>query len=94
MVDDAPLPDDDADDETLAETALVEAIENQLEADDPPFARAVLNKLTLVGHPREEAVHLMALALAAEIRAMLAADRAFDAVHYEQLLRALPELPD
>lgn len=84
----------DGDDEAFAEAALIEAVENQLEADQPPFARAVLNKLTLVGHPREEAVRLMALALAHEIRQMLAEERAFDVEQYEQLLRALPELPD
>ncbi|TRX75225.1 DUF1841 family protein [Pseudomonas mangiferae] len=82
------------DDETLAEQALVEAIENQVEVDDPPAARATLNKLTLVGHPREESLHLMALVLAQAIRTMLREDRPFDRAWYEQALRALPDLPD
>lgn len=85
------LPEDD---ETLAEEALIQAIENQLEADDPPATQATLNKLTLVGYEREESIRLMALALAREIRQMLQEDRPFDAASYEALLRGLPDLPD
>ncbi|MET1079336.1 MAG: hypothetical protein ABWY06_15095 [Pseudomonas sp.] len=84
---------DDNDDETFAEQTLVDAIENQLEADSPPAVRATLNKLTLVGYPREESLHLMALVLAQEINCMLREDRKFDLLWYEQALRALPELP-
>jgi hypothetical protein len=80
-------------DEGFAEQTLTEAIENQLEADTPPAVRATLNKLTLVGYPREESLHLMALVLAHAIEAMLREDRPFDGAGYEQALRALPELP-
>ncbi|SFB58361.1 hypothetical protein [Azotobacter beijerinckii] len=87
--DDAPM-----DDEAFAEQTLIEAIENQIEANDPPAAQATLNKLTLVGYEREETLHLMALVLAHEIAAMLREDRPFDGVWYAQALRALPELPE
>lgn len=87
--DDAPM-----DDEAFAEQTLIEAIENQIEANDPPAAQATLNKLTLVGYEREEILHLMALVLAHEIAAMLREDRPFDRAGYEQALRALPELPE
>lgn len=82
------------DDEDFAQDTLTQAIENQLEAGEPAFVQAVLNKLTLVGYEREEIIELMALVLADEIDAMLVADRAFDLVRYEQGLRALPELPE
>jgi len=82
------------DEEAFAEETLIQAIENQLEAGDPPAAQATLNKLTLVGYEREESVKLMALALAREIRQMLDEDRPFDAEGYETLLRGLPELPE
>lgn len=82
------------DDEGFAEEALIQAIENQLEADDPPAAQATLNKLTLVGYEREESVKLMALALAHEIHQMMQEDRPFDVAGYETLLRALPDLPE
>ncbi|WP_421682677.1 hypothetical protein HKW98_16900 [Stutzerimonas urumqiensis] len=81
-------------DETLAESVLVEAIENQLEAGEPAVTQAVLNKLTLVGHPRDEAVHLMALVLADEVKQMMRDDRPFDGERYERLLRDLPDLPE
>lgn len=84
---------DDQDDETFTEETLLQAIENQLEAGEPAAVQATLNKLTLVGYPREESLHLMALVLADEIGEMLAQDRPFDAVRYEQLLRDLPTLP-
>ncbi|AFN76578.1 hypothetical protein PSJM300_02500 [Stutzerimonas stutzeri DSM 10701] len=82
------------DEEAFAEETLIQAIENQLEAGDPPAAQATLNKLTLVGYEREESIKLMALALAREIRQMLDEDRPFDTEGYETLLRGLPELPE
>ena len=84
---------DDIDDETFAENTLIEAIENQIESDNPPAAKATFNKLTLVGYEREEILNLMAHVLAVEIDAILEEDRAFDTQWYEAALRALPELP-
>lgn len=84
---------DDIDDEAFAENTLVEAIENQIESDNPPAAKATFNKLTLVGYEREEILSLMAHVLAVEIDAILEEDRAFDTQWYEAALRALPELP-
>ena len=88
------MTDQDDGEESFAEETLIQAIENQIESESPPAARAVFNKLTLVGYEREDALHLMALVLAHEIEAMLADDRAFDGAWYEQALRALPTLPD
>lgn len=88
------MHDSDESEEAFAETKLIEAIENQIEADDPPAARATCNKLTLVGYPREEILQMMALVLAQEIRLMLDADRPFDRDGYELALRRLPELPE
>ena len=45
---------DEQDDESFAESRLIEAIENQLAAGEPPAAQATLNKLTLVGYARED----------------------------------------
>lgn len=84
----------DDSEESFAEQTLIQAIENQLEADSPPAVRATLNKLTLVGYEREEILRLMALVLSHEIKVMLRDNRPFDRDWYEQALRALPELPD
>ena len=85
---------DDNDEEAFAEATLTQAIENQLETGNPPAAKAVYNKLTLVGYAREEILELMALVLAHEIDAMLRDDRPFDGAWYEEALRALPDLPE
>ena len=81
-------------DEAFAESTLIQAIENQLEAGEPAATQATLNKLTLVGYERDECLQMMALVLAYEIRAMLSEDRPFDGAAYEAMLRQLPELPE
>ncbi|WP_122257271.1 hypothetical protein, partial [Pseudomonas salomonii] len=68
----------DNDEEEFAETTLIEAIENQIESETPPAAKATFNKLTLVGYEREEILQLMAHVLAVEIDALLEEDRAFN----------------
>ena len=83
----------DNDEEAFAEHMLIGAIENQIESDNPPAAKATFNKLTFVGYEREEILNLMAHVLAFEIGAMLYEGRAFDTQWYETALRALPELP-
>ena len=80
----------DNDEEEFAETTLIDAIENQIESDNPPAAKATFNKLTLVGYEREDILNLMAHVLAVEIDKMLEEDRAFDTQWYETALRALP----
>lgn len=82
------------DDEEVVDRVLFETIENQLRDNNPPFVQAVLNKLTLVGIEREEAINMMAYVLAVEIQQLLEQQREFDADSYEKMLRALPELPD
>ncbi|MBX8483559.1 hypothetical protein [Pseudomonas cichorii] len=83
----------DNDEEEFTASTLIDAIENQIEADNPPAAKAIYNKLTLVGYEREDILELMAHVLAIEIDAMLEEDRPFNTQWYETALRALPELP-
>jgi len=83
----------DNDEEEFAASTLTQAIENQIETDNPPAAKAVFNKLTLVGYERDDILEMMAHVLAVEIDALLDQDRAFDTQWYETALRALPELP-
>ncbi|WP_460132932.1 hypothetical protein [Pseudomonas sp. S1_E04] len=85
--------DDDDDDEEFTKNTLIKTIENQIESDNPPAAKATFNKLKLVGYEREEILNLMAHVLAFEIDAMLDENRAFNTEWYEKALRALPELP-
>ena len=83
----------DNDEEEFVESTLIEAIENQIESENPPAAKATFNKLTLVGYEREDILNLMAHVLAYEIDAMLEDDRPFNTQWYETALRELPELP-
>lgn len=78
----------------FVEEQLLQAIESQLAAQQPPAAQAVYNKLTLVGHTREDIVQMMAQVLAWQISEMLKAEKPFDMDAYERALRALPQLPD
>lgn len=81
-------------DEAFARERLLEAVENQLAANQPAAAQATLNKLVLVGYSRDESVELMARVLAYSIGVMLDQDAPFDMPAYEQALRNLPELPE
>lgn len=90
----APLSEPEEDEEAFVETHLLHAVQNQIDADSPPAARATFNKLSLLGYSAEDAQRLMAQVLAWEVNAMLAAERPFDLSGYEQALRALPDLPD
>ena len=83
----------DNDEEEFAESTLIQAIENQIESDNPPAAKATYNKLTLVGYEREEILQLMAHVLAVEIDGLVEEYRAFNTEWYEAALRALPTLP-
>ena len=72
----------DIDEEEFAEDTLIQAIENQIESDNPPAAKATFNKLTLVGYERDDILNMMAHVLAVEIDALLEEDRAFDSQLY------------
>lgn len=85
---------DTDDDAGFARERLLEALENQLAANEPPATQATLNKLTLVGYSREDSMDLMAQVLAHAIGVMLDENKPFDLAAYEQALRNLPELPD
>jgi len=83
----------DNDEEEFAEATLIEAIENQIDSDNPPAAKATFNKLTLVGYERDDILEMMAHVLAVEIDGILKDDRPFNTEWYEKALRALPEMP-
>jgi hypothetical protein len=83
----------DNDEEEFAATTLIQAIENQIESDNPPAAKATFNKLTLVGYERDDILEMMAHVLAVEIDGILEEDRPFNTQWYETALRALPQMP-
>ncbi len=76
-----------------AERVLIEIVENQIHDGTPPETRATLERLIATGESREDAVHLIACVLSAEMFEMLEEKRVFDAVRYARHLHALPALP-
>lgn len=75
--------------------ALVPAVQEQLEAPDMAYVKACLDRLT--GREKleeQEALELMAQALAITINEMVVGGRSFDSGKYKALLKDLPALPD
>ena len=80
--------------EEMIET-LVPAVREQLEAPDTAYVKNCLERLT--GREKlgeQEALELMAQALAITINAMVVGGRSFDSEKYKALLKDLPALPD
>ena len=80
--------------EEMIET-LVPAVREQLESPDTAYVKNCLERLT--GREKlgeQEALELMAQALAITINAMVVGDRSFDSEKYKALLKDLPALPD
>ena len=80
--------------EEMIET-LVPAVREQLESPDTAYVKNCLERLT--GREKlgeQEALELMAQALAITINAMVVGGRSFDSEKYTALLKDLPALPD
>lgn len=80
--------------EEMIET-LVPAVREQLESPDTAYVKNCLERLT--GREKlgeQEALELMAQALAITINAMVVGGRSFDSEEYKALLKDLPALPD
>jgi len=79
--------------EEMIET-LVPAVREQLESPDTAYVKNCLERLT--GREKlgeQEALELMAQALAITINAMVVGGRSFDSEKYKALLKDLPALP-
>ena len=86
-------PDEDGDFAAVA-GPLLEAVENQLRANDPPEVAATLARLVAAGHARDEAVALIGAVLIFELNEVMRSEREFDAIRYARNLANLPALPD
>jgi hypothetical protein len=68
---------------------LIEVIENQLRASDPPETRQTLDRLLAAGYAREAAMMKIAAVLLEEIHEMLAQRVPFDRARFKQRLDGL-----
>lgn len=73
--------------------AILEAVENQLEANDPTKVRETLKRLTSDGIDRDEALKYIACALSVEIFGAMKHSEPYNPTRYYTNLDRLPEMP-
>ena len=81
--------------ETDLITALIPAIKDQLKSKDTPYVKKAFERIIKLDDiDEEEAIKMLALCLADETNRMFIDKRNFDALRYQVMLNALPELPE
>jgi hypothetical protein len=73
--------------------AVLETVENQLRAGDPPETRETLDRLTREGHSEEDARTLLGQVVAVEIYCILKEKKPFNQARFVRNLRNLPAEP-
>lgn len=73
--------------------AVLEIVDNQLRAGDPPQTRATFNRLVAKGCSAREAKKLIAAAVVVEIFDVMKHGKGFDRDRFIRNLDRLPELP-
>ena len=74
--------------------AILEVVENQLRALDPPETKETLDRLMEGGYSEEQARALIGVVVASEIFDILKYRQPFNPKRYVEALRRLPELPE
>ena len=69
--------------------AILEVVENQLRANDPPETRQTLDRLLASGYSREDAIKLIGQAVVAEIWEVMTQGKPYDAKRYIKALKKL-----
>ena len=83
----------DGEEALFDEALLLEILENQLADNHPKRVKETLLRLTMTGHSKEEAMMLMACALAEEIFTLTQDNGSFNEKRYAGLLDQLPQMP-
>jgi hypothetical protein len=73
--------------------AMLEVVENQIRAGDPPETKITVKRLQDSGILREEAIRLIACVVANEIFNIMKYGEEFNKKRYIENLRHLPALP-
>ncbi len=68
---------------------ILEVVENQIRASDPPETRQTFERLLAAGYSRQEAVEMIGSALVEEIWGMLHDNKPFDRRRFSALLEKL-----
>lgn len=80
-------------DPNKAGLAMLEVVENQIQANDPPLVKETFNRLRKLGISRKEAKKYIACALSVEIFEVMKNESEIDYDRYFKNLENLPELP-
>jgi len=70
--------------------AILEAVENQIRADDPPETKQTFDRLLREGYSEDDAMKLIGRAVATEIYEVLKNKTPFDEERYVKALKELP----
>ena len=74
-------------------SAILEVVENQIQANDPPETKQTFNRLLSEGHSEEEARELIGCVVSSEIFDVLKNQEPFNPKRYVKALNKLPKLP-
>lgn len=74
-------------------SAILEVVENQIAANDPPEIKQTLERLIAEGFSEDEAKELIGNVVVVEVFEVLKAGKPFDIKRYAAALDRLPELP-
>ena len=74
-------------------SAILEVVDNQLQANDPPETRQTFDRLTSEGYSEEEAKGLIGCVVTLEIFDVLKKQEPFNPKRFAKALNELPKLP-
>lgn len=74
-------------------TAIIEVVENQIEANDPPEIKQTLLRLIAEGFSIQEGKELIGNVVVVEVFEVLKEGNPFDINRYVAALQRLPEIP-
>ena len=74
-------------------SAILEVVDNQLQANDPPETRQTFNRLINEGYSEKEAKELIGCVVTSEIFDVLKKQEPFNSERFAEALNELPKLP-
>ena len=76
------------------QAAVLEAVENQLEGNNPPETKKTYERLIREGHSEKDAKKLIGCVIAAEMFSIMKQEKPFDNARFVEALNRLPEIPE
>lgn len=73
--------------------SIIEVVDNQLQANDPPETHQTLDRLISEGYSKKEAKDLIGYVVASEIFDVLKNQEPFNLTRFVNALNKLPEIP-